>query len=184
VVDSCKNGGFTIFPGSETVSGFHLFLRNNIFSNSPADTAVVCHRTGTETLTLEYNCMFNTLSGYSGVTGNVAGNITGDPLFADPAEHDYRLKSLGGRWNGVKWAIDTETSPCVDAGDPASDYADEPAPNGGRINIGRHGNTAEASKTQGAGPGRLCLRRPGFDRRFRLRRDERRGADQRGDRVR
>ena len=39
------------------------------------------------------------------------------------------------------------TSPCIDLGDPASGYSGEPMPNFGRINIGAHGNTNEASKS-------------------------------------
>ncbi len=69
--------------------------------------------------------------------------VVGDPLFAD----NYHLKSAAGRWNGSTWVADAVTSPCIDAGDPASAYAREPAPNGGRINLGCYGNTALASKT-------------------------------------
>lgn len=36
-------------------------------------------------------------------------------------------------------------SPAIDAGDPSSAYALEPAPNGGRINLGHDGDTAEAT---------------------------------------
>jgi hypothetical protein len=39
------------------------------------------------------------------------------------------------------------TSPCIDAGDPASACGNEPIPNGGRINMGAYGNTAQASKS-------------------------------------
>jgi hypothetical protein len=39
-----------------------------------------------------------------------------------------------------------EDSPCIDKGDPASAYADEPPNNGGRINLGADGNTREASR--------------------------------------
>ena len=59
----------------------------------------------------------------------------------------YHLKSENGRWSGVQWINDTDTSPCVDAGDPTSDYSNEPTPNGNRVNIGAFGNTAEASKS-------------------------------------
>ena len=38
-------------------------------------------------------------------------------------------------------------SPAIDAGDPDADCANEPAPNGGRLNAGAFGNTAEASCT-------------------------------------
>ena len=36
-------------------------------------------------------------------------------------------------------------SPAIDAGDPEADCSNEPAPNGGRLNAGAFGNTAEAS---------------------------------------
>ena len=38
-------------------------------------------------------------------------------------------------------------SPCIDAGDPAADFSNEPQPNGGRVNIGAYGNTPEASRS-------------------------------------
>lgn len=75
------------------------------------------------------------------------GNISQDPLFANAAGDDFHLKSKGGRWNGVFWVVDAVHSPCIDAGDPASPFASEPAPNGGRVNMGAFGNTAQASKS-------------------------------------
>ena len=39
-------------------------------------------------------------------------------------------------------------SPCIDAGDPESDYSNEPMPNGCRINMGAFGNTLEAAVTK------------------------------------
>ena len=81
------------------------------------------------------------------VSSAYSNRITGDPLFADATSGDYRLKSAAGRWNGSDWVNDGITSPCIDAGDPASAYANEPAPNGGRINLGCYGNTAHASKS-------------------------------------
>ena len=53
-----------------------------------------------------------------------------DPLFVDPAGGDYHLQS---------------GSPAVDAGNPASAYDLEPAPNGCRVNMGAYGNSAEAA---------------------------------------
>lgn len=49
---------------------------------------------------------------------------------------DFHLKSTGGRWDGSKWVTDTDASPCINAGNPASDYTNEPEPNGNRINMG------------------------------------------------
>jgi hypothetical protein len=39
------------------------------------------------------------------------------------------------------------SSPCIDAGDPTQPVLEEPAPDGGRINMGAYGGTAEASKS-------------------------------------
>ena len=43
------------------------------------------------------------------------------------------------------WVTDSSTSPCVDAGDPNSDWTGEPWPNGKRINMGAYGGTNQAS---------------------------------------
>ena len=42
-------------------------------------------------------------------------------------------------------------SPALDAGDPASDYANEPKPNGHRVNLGFYGNTPWATMTPAKG---------------------------------
>jgi len=92
------------------------------------------------------------------------GNIDLDPSFAQPGywdpngtaedpnddfwvEGDYHLKSQAGRWNPVieNWVIDDVTSPCIDAGDPNSPIGHEPFPNGGIVNMGAYGGTADAS---------------------------------------
>jgi hypothetical protein len=83
------------------------------------------------------------------------GNLEKDPQFANVGTDDYHLKSVGGRYdpstglppsNANAWVTDGVHSPGIDAGDPKSGYSVEPAPNGGRINLGFEGNTAEASK--------------------------------------
>jgi hypothetical protein len=93
----------------------------------------------------EYVIVYNDIQG--GWEGD--GNIDVDPLFADPENRDYHLKSEEGRWNPVSksWVIDESTSPCIDAGDPESSIGDEPASHGDRINMGAYGGTLEASKS-------------------------------------
>jgi len=99
------------------------------------------------------------------------GNIDEDPLFvaggywvnaddpnviAEPYQlsavwigGNYHLKSQAGRFdpNSGSWILDDVTSPCIDAGNPNMPVAFEPFPNGGIINMGAYGGTAEASKS-------------------------------------
>ncbi len=78
------------------------------------------------------------------------GNISNDPLFADPNSDDFHLKSQSGRWDQKKhtWIKDLITSPCIDAGDPNDiGWKNEPEPNGKRINMGAYGGTSQASKS-------------------------------------
>jgi len=86
---------------------------------------------------------------YSNISGGFEGqgNIDADPLFADADNGDYNLKSETGRWdpNSECWIKDDVTSPCIDAGDPNSDWSGETWPHGGRINMGAYGGTREAS---------------------------------------
>ena len=44
------------------------------------------------------------------------------------------------------WVLDDTSSPCIDAGDPNSDWIAEPWPNSKRINMGAFGGTNQASK--------------------------------------
>ncbi|MBN2269253.1 MAG: hypothetical protein JXN61_01480, partial [Sedimentisphaerales bacterium] len=73
------------------------------------------------------------------------GNIDADPCFAYVG--DYHLMSRSGRWNpnDRRWTMDEVTSPCIDSGDPNSDWTAELWPHGKRINMGAFGGTAEAS---------------------------------------
>ena len=64
----------------------------------------------------------------------------------DGHDLDLHLRSERGRWDGSGWVNDAVSSPCIDGGDPEVSYADEPRPNGGRVNIGAYGGTAEASR--------------------------------------
>jgi hypothetical protein len=83
-----------------------------------------------------------------------SGNINTDPCFAsfnvngDPNIWDFHLQSADGRWipDVQSWVTDSNTSPCIDTGDPNSDWTDEPWPNGKRINMGAYGGTSQASK--------------------------------------
>jgi hypothetical protein len=107
---------------------------------------------------------------YTDFTGGIGGvgNVNVNPLFAAPGywadpmdltrklsgadpeavwvAGDYHVQSKAGRWSQVQgWVKDQATSPCVDAGNPMVSAAQEPQPNGGRVNLGTYGGTCQAS---------------------------------------
>lgn len=107
-------------------------VSSSIFwNNGPLDASV---QPG-NTLSLRHS---NTKDSFPG-----PGNLRSDPLFANPSAGDYRLKNKAGRWDpAAKTCVkDSETSPCVDTGDPQGPYDREPQPNGGRVDMGAYGNS-------------------------------------------
>ena len=102
------------------------------------------------------------------------GNIDAVPWFVEPGfgfvnlngtpedvnddfwvwvQGDYHLRSRAGRWdpNRQTWVSDVVTSPCIDAGNPDSDWTAELLPNGERINMGAYGGTPQASMSLSSG---------------------------------
>ncbi len=151
--------------GGEPSAGIRLFDSNVALVNS-----IVWGNTRPEIRT---GGVGNCSVAYSDVAGGWPGpgNVNADPLFAQPGrwadpndpgasvepntpgvvwiDGDYHLRSQAGRWDPrtQAWVQDDTTSPCIDAGDPAGPVADEPVPNGGLINLGAYGGTAQASKS-------------------------------------
>lgn len=79
-------------------------------------------------------------------------SLSHDPLFANPDQGDFHLRSAAGRWESGTWAADGTSSPLIDSGDPVDiAWAAEPAPNGRRRNIGRYGGSPWASRSDAAG---------------------------------
>ncbi len=109
------------------------------------------------TTSVSYCCFLGgDLDIYTGPGSTVSwleGNIASDPCFADPGSGDCHLQSMAGRWdtNSNAWVIDSNHSPCIDTGDPASDWTVEIWPNGQRINMGAFGGTSQASKSTPTG---------------------------------
>jgi hypothetical protein len=101
-------------------------VTNSIFWNNGGDDFVVVD---TSRLTVTYTDSQEAIAG--------TGNISADPLFVNEAGRDLHL---------------APGSPCIDAGDPASPFADEPAPNGGRADMGRYGNAADTPPPGGPPP--------------------------------
>jgi len=79
------------------------------------------------------------------------GNINADPRLADPALGNYHIESQWGRYVPLTgtWVLDSVTSPCLDAGDPAESARAEPMSSGSRINMGAYGGTPFASRSSG-----------------------------------
>jgi Disaggregatase related len=126
-------------------SGYVITVRNNIITNTRTSAGVgngsgICNLLAdTHSFVLQNNCFYNNTGGnYVDVQASPS-DIAADPQYADRDKHDYHLKSNAGRWNGSCWVNDNISSPCIDAGDPSSDYSNEPESNGNRINIGPDG---------------------------------------------
>jgi len=100
-----------------------------------------------------YNYIAPTLADWQSATGWDIDSLSLDPLFADPDNGDYHLMSIEGRWDPAAaggaggFVADSITSPCIDAGDTSDAVSTETDPNGGRINMGAYGGTAEASRS-------------------------------------
>ena len=168
-VDHCLITGNQVTQAGGAVGIYHdaVFTATNctVAGNSSSNVSggIAWHSWGTLTLT---NCiMFGNpsrlhpdlrLSGKGAavvsycctpILRDGVGNITDDPLFVDADTGDFHLKSQVGRWDGNngRWVVDDMTSPCIDAGDPDSDWKGEFWPHGGRINMGVYGGTSQAS---------------------------------------
>jgi parallel beta-helix repeat protein len=129
-------------------------LRNCIvWDNEPDDSGVAIFqqgRCGYPAIYVDFSVLQNNWEQQlDGDCINVTNSMIADPCFADANSGDYHLKSQAGRWepNSQSWAQDDVTSPCIDTGDLVSPIGNEPFPNGGRINMGAFGGTAEASKS-------------------------------------
>lgn len=105
--------------GLQVEGGSVANVVNSIFWNNGGDDFAVFD---TSRLTVTYTCSQERIAG--------TGNISADPRFVNAAANDYRLGA---------------GSPCIDAGDPASPFDNEPANNGGRADMGRFGNASDAS---------------------------------------
>lgn len=126
--------------------GSSVNIRNSILwaNQAPYDSQVAVD--ATSSVSINYSDVEN---GWTEGTGI----IDTDPCFAsfdpngDPNMRNFHLQSIYGRWepNSQSWVTDSNTSLCIDAGDPNSDWSDEPWPNGKRINMGAYGGTSQAS---------------------------------------
>ncbi len=121
--------GITAYEGSNPS------ITNCIFWNNESGDLEQCYA--------RYSCLGNL-----GPGDQERGNISKDPMFANPANGDYHLQSEYGRYlpNNV-WVTDSQTSPCIDSGDRSMHIGREQKPHGGRLNMGAYGGTPYASKS-------------------------------------
>ena len=99
------------------------------------------NRTGASAL------VFTSLAPWQAATGWDTHSLAADPLFVDPSRGEYHLSSQGGTLSNGVWVLTPGSSPCIDTGDPAAPFNQEPPWNGNRVNMGRYGNTPEAAKS-------------------------------------
>lgn len=135
-------------------------VRNNIIMNSDGVSSISGSGVGVWntdpshcTFILLNNDIYNNKNGQTYGGGfTMSNNLNVDPLCADQTNtdiisRDYHLRSKAGRYSNGKLVADSVSSPLIDAGCYGSSCSSEPSPNGGRVNIGRYGNTAQASRS-------------------------------------
>ena len=90
--------------------------------------------------------------------GRDAHSLVINPMFVDPASGNFHLQSRAGYWSNGVLVVATNTSWAIDAGDPASSaFANEPPPNGGRLNLGAYGGTTNAARSDTDNPALLAV---------------------------
>jgi len=126
--------------------GSSVIIKNSILWANEAAVGSQVALDATSTVSISYS---DVQGGWPGGMGN----IDADPCFAsfdpngDPNMWDFHLQSAYGRWdpNSRDWVSDPNISPCIDVGDPSSEWSGEPWPNGKRVNMGAYGGTSQAS---------------------------------------
>ncbi len=136
-----KAGGIYSWAGAPTLT--HCIVWGNRDAQGQNESAQLQHDAGSKPVT-HYCC----IQDWSGVWKG-QGNFSADPLFVDLENEDYHLKSECGHWDAFsqQWQLDTQTSPCIDAGDPELECQVEPNSNGNCPNLGAYGNSCYASKS-------------------------------------
>jgi len=152
------------------VTGLTAVIKNNIVThtveggNSTASGYGIDIASGNSAICTFNNVWGNDEGNYFGSEPDL-GSLSVDPMYQSlvpgtafnnthDINADLHLKSELGRWNNTTstWETDTESSMCINGGDPNADYSNEPENNGDRLNLGAFGNTIYASKGDKAPP--------------------------------
>jgi hypothetical protein len=150
-ISDCKVNATT--GGSIYVENASPTIRNCIVSFATRNAGLMV--SGASSPQITYCDVYgNAGPNYVGIIPAGPGNVSVNPQYVDRivAVGNYRLRSTGGHYTPNGWVIDTVNSPCLDAGDPTTSALTEPTPNGGRVNMGWDGGTAQASRSAGTGP--------------------------------
>lgn len=166
-----QNDGAAIFLGS----GIDVSVTNNVFSDSwhtaPHGYVVSAEVSGS---IVKYNQFFQTdlhiapvlTSGGVDLVSNNASGVNlwfvsgyhpdtnfplptyfsgGDTDRKQAAGPNFHERSIYGTYSGGTYVYYNQHSPLVDGGNPGDPVYDEPLGNGGRVNAGAYGGTAQAS---------------------------------------
>ncbi|MGE5293465.1 MAG: right-handed parallel beta-helix repeat-containing protein, partial [Solirubrobacterales bacterium] len=139
-----NQGGVLVYGGAEpTIVNCIIWKNTNLVNNKNVSLSAWMAGYGWN---VSYSCI--DAAAADKIDWNI-GNIDTDPLFANLDGGDYHLRSRYGRYvsSTGTWALDSSMSPCIDGGDPSDDPRNEPADNGGLINMGAYGGTRSASKS-------------------------------------
>jgi parallel beta-helix repeat protein len=155
------SGGMPTITNCTIVANTGLGISN--LNSTVTNSIIYYNNAGTDSVQIQSNAATVT---YSNIQGGWPGqgNIDAVPCFAEPGywnlggtlddvsddfwvPGDYHLRSQAGRWDAgsQSWLLDVLSSPCIDSGNPDSDFSAEIPPNGDRINIGAYGGTHQAS---------------------------------------
>ncbi|MFM7205286.1 MAG: NosD domain-containing protein, partial [Planctomycetaceae bacterium] len=122
------------------------------------------HLQGTAELGLWQAVVRPSLAAWRSATTTDAASLAADPRFVNAAAGDFHVQSPAGSFQGGSLAplvggsglpvaaggafvAGAARSPAIDRGKEGYSVANEPAPNGGFIEIGAYGNTSQASKS-------------------------------------
>jgi len=159
--------------GGVRVDNADLVVRNSIFYGNfmQSSIAVAADIEVLSGATADIDYSLFAERSHIGGTGAItlgSGVVYGDPLFTTPLETvaaqvnsspvAYPLLTAPGYFSPtydlstIDVHVEARVSPAIDAGDPTADCANEPSPNGGRLNLGCYGNTSEAAVSSTAKP--------------------------------
>ena len=134
--------------GGEPAADFYSFINAIFWGNAAGlDFAASCDRECHKVRVNVSHSMVQTKYLEQGLKVTFGEGIMTpvDPLFADPANGDFHLKSTAGRWTPTGRVTDTVMSPAIAKGYSDGGASDNPERAGKQNELGAYGNSSEAS---------------------------------------